>query len=882
MTAHTLTGIEIGRRFLRFFRERGHTVVPSSSLVPAGDPTLLFANAGMVQFKDVFLGLERPSYVRAVTLQRCMRVSGKHNDLEEVGPSPKHHTLFFMLGNFSFGDYFKRDAIPYAWEFVTKDLAIDTDRLVATVLLEDDESYAHWRAIGIPESRLFRMGEDTNFWAMGPTGPCGPNSELYYDWGSAACTCGRSDCSVALDNGCERWLEIWNLVFMQFNQAADGTRTPLPKPGVDTGMGLERIASVVQRAPSVYDTDLFTPILARIQKLLGHNDAQRKAAYVSYRVIADHGRAAAFLIADGVTPGNEGRAYVLRMILRRAIRFARRAGFEGPFLGQVADAVIDHMGADQPQLTERRDFITKVIGAEEARFSQTLSTGLERLAEVIAAARARGADRISGVDAFKLYDTYGFPVEMTRDVAREAGLSVDEDGFHREMEAQRERSLASSAVVASAEPTVLADLLATEFEGYTRSSLPATVLAVLKDGASVPVAAVGDDIIVVMDQTPFYGESGGQVGDTGELTARGLRVEITDTRRLAPTVTGHVGRILEGVLRPGGKVRATINRTRRAAVERNHTATHLLHRALQEVLGEHARQAGSLVAPDRLRFDFTHLAALTPVEREAVERRVNEIVLDARPVRVTTMTLEQAQRLGAMALFGEKYGERVRVVTVKDYSRELCGGTHLSSTGEIGQFVITGESSAASGIRRIEAVTGWTAYERARTQDRLLAELAGELRATPADVTARVRGLQEQVRALEHARKPRVDVDGGAATLKIATDVEDVHVEAHRIDGASHEDLRAAGDRLRQKSPRGVFVLGGVSDGRVNLVAMVTPDLHPHGLRADAVLRAVASRVGGTGGGKADLAQGGGRDAARLDAALDAVVDDVRQLMAAS
>lgn len=880
MTAHTLTGIEIGRRFLSFFEERAHTVVPSSSLVPAGDPTLLFTNAGMVQFKDVFLGLERRSYARAVTLQRCMRVSGKHNDLEEVGPSPKHHTLFFMLGNFSFGDYFKRDAIPYAWEFVTKDLAIDPDRLVATVHLEDDESHAHWRAIGIPEPRLFRMGEDTNFWAMGPTGPCGPNSELYYDWGPEACTCGRSDCSVALDNGCERWLEIWNLVFMQFNQAADGTRTPLPKPGVDTGMGLERIASVVQRAPSVYDTDLFTPILARIQKLLGHNDAQRKAAYVPYRVIADHGRAAAFLIADGVTPGNEGRAYVLRMVLRRAIRFARRAGFEGRFLGQVADAVIDHMGADQPQLTERRAFITKVIEAEEARFSQTLSTGLDRLADVIAAVRTRGSDRIPGVETFKLYDTYGFPIEMTRDVAREAGLTVDEDGFHREMEAQRERSRASSAAAASAAPTALGE--ATEFEGYTRSSQTATVLAILKDGASVPVAAAGDDIIVVMDRTPFYAESGGQVGDTGEVTARGLRVEITDTRRLAPTVTGHVGRMLEGVLRPGGKVRATIDRPRRASVKRNHTATHLLHRALQEVLGEHARQAGSLVAPDRLRFDFTHLAALTSVERDAVERRVNEIVLDARPVRAATMTLEQAQRLGAMALFGEKYGERVRVVTVKDYSRELCGGTHLSSTGEIGQFVITGESSAASGIRRIEAITGWTAYERAKTQDRLLAELAGDLRATPTELTVRVRALQEQVRALEHARRPRVEVDGTVTTLKVATDVEDVHVEAHRIDGASHEDLRAAGDRLRQKSPRGVFVLGGVSDGRVNLVAMVTPDLHTHGLRADAVLRAVASRIGGTGGGKADLAQGGGRDAARLDAALGAVVDDVRQLMAAS
>ncbi len=875
MKIRALPGIEIGRRFLKFFEERGHTIVPSSSLVPAGDPTLLFANAGMVQFKDVFLGQERRSYARAVTLQRCMRVSGKHNDLDAVGPSPRHHTLFFMLGNFSFGDYFKREAIPYAWEFVTRELGIDPERLVATVLHNDDESYGHWRLIGLPVSRVFRMGEETNFWAMGPTGPCGPNSELHYDWGPESCTCGRPDCSVALDNGCGRWLEIWNLVFMQFDQDAGGTRTPLPKPGVDTGMGLERIASVVQNTPSNYDTDLFTPILDRVQTMLGHTAEQRRDAYVPYRVIADHGRAAAFLIADGVTPGNEGRAYVLRMILRRAIRFGQRVGFHRPFLGEVAGAVIEHVGGDQPQLVERRAFITQVIEAEEIRFSHTLSAGLDRLADVVAATRERGRDVLPGTDVFRLYDTYGFPVEMTRDAARETGLGIDEDGFRREMEAQRRRSRGSTTAAAVAAPNAIADLAGTEFLGYTRESALATVLAVLKDGASVGEAEPGDEVVVVLDRTPFYAESGGQVGDTGTLTGRRLRVEIGDTRRLAPSVSGHSGRVVAGRLRPGTRVRATVDGKRRAAIKRHHTATHLLHRALQEVLGEHARQAGSLVAPDRLRFDFTHLAPLTPEEQEAIERRVNEVVLDNRPVRATSMSLEEARRQGAMALFGEKYGERVRVVTVKDYSRELCGGTHLSSTGEVGLFVITGESGAAAGVRRIEAVTGWPAYERARAQDHLLAALAAELRVTPGDLLDRAHRLQAQIRELERVARSRRtdDVPETVRTL----DVDGVRVVTLRIDGATHEALRAAGDRLRDRLGQGIIVLGGVAGDRVNLVAMVTPDLHGRGLRADAILRAVAARVGGTGGGKADLAQGGGREAARLDEALDAVADDVRQ-----
>jgi alanyl-tRNA synthetase len=888
VTASPLTqpagGLALARRFLQFFAARGHVIVPGSSLVPAGDPTLLFTNAGMVQFKDVFLGRERRSYTRAATLQRCLRVSGKHNDLEAVGPSPRHHTLFFMLGNFSFGDYFKSEAVAWAWEFVTRELAIPPERLVVTVLDGDRDAEAAWRALGIPSTRLLRMGEATNFWSMGDVGPCGPTSELHYDWGPAACTCGQPDCSVALDNGCARWLEIWNLVFMQYDQAPDGTRTPLPRPGVDTGMGLERIAAVIQQAPTNYDTDLFAPILDRIQRLLGHSAAQRAAATVPYRVIADHTRAATFLIADGVLPGNEGRAYVLRMILRRAMRFGRRAGFDGPFLGQVAAAVVDLMGEEFPELVRQRAFITEVLEAEEQRFSQTLAAGLERLGEVIAQARARGAREIPGGDVFRLYDTYGFPLEMTRDVAAEAGLGVDEAGFREALEEQRRRSRAETAETVARVAGHVPDALRaggvadTVFVGYTRARATARVLALLRDGAPVDAARAGDEVIVVLDRTPFYAEAGGQVGDTGVLAARGVRVTVTDTRRLTPGLIGHYGRVEEGQLRTGQRVRAAIDVARRAAIMRSHTATHLLHRALQEVLGEHARQAGSLVAPDRLRFDFTHLQPLSAEQREAVERRVNTVVLEGRRVRATVMPLEQALRLGAMALFGEKYGERVRVVTVADYSRELCGGTHLRSTADVGLFLITAEVGVAAGVRRIEALTGLAAYERARAAERALAELAAQLRVTPAEVPERVRRLQHEVRTLARQREaqglPAV-VDLAAAT----TDVDGVRVATARVDGATHDALRAAGDRLRAQVGRGVVVVGSAVGDRVHLVAMVTPDLHARGLRADALLRAVAERVGGTGGGRADLAQGGGRDPAALDAALAAVPAEVRRLL---
>jgi alanyl-tRNA synthetase len=880
-------GLAIARRFLAYFEARGHAVVRGSSLVPAGDPTLLFTNSGMVQFKDVFLGLEQRSYVRAATVQRCLRVSGKHNDLEAVGPSPRHHTLFFMLGNFSFGDYFKREAIPYAWEFVTRELGIAPDRLVATIFTGDDEALGAWRAIGLPHDRILQMGEKTNFWSMGDVGPCGPTSEIHYDWGPQRCTCGRPDCGVALDNDCQRWLEIWNLVFMQYNQTADGTRTLLPKPGVDTGMGLERVAAVAEQAATNYDTDLFTQIMAYIQALLGHTDAQRQAAIVPYRVIADHGRAAAFLLADGVSPGNEGRAYVLRMIMRRAIRFGRRAGFRGPFLAEVGKVVIEQFGEAFEELVRRREFILRMIEAEEERFAQTLTAGLDRLVEVIEAARARGEQVVPGADIFRLYDTFGFPVEMTRDVAAEEGLVIDEAGFRAAMEEQRRRSRAASGPTGDRQVDAtgaLADVLPTRFVGDTRDVSMAQVLAIIKNGHRVPDVAAGDEIVVILDRTPFYAEAGGQVGDTGTLRARGLVVEVADAQRVAPGVTGHVGRVARGRLREGMRVRAAIDAERRAAIRRNHTATHLLHRALQDVLGEHALQAGSLVAPDRLRFDFSHTGPLSGEQRDAVERRVNEMALAGRRVRARAMSLEQARRLGATALFGEKYGEQVRVVEIKGISRELCGGTHLANTAGVGQFVITGESSAAAGVRRIEAVTGWGAYERARAHDGLIAELAAIVRASPAELPERVWRLAESAKGGPRAAAGAVGATAATAgpetAVRVSAEVNGVRVVAARIDGATHEALRAAGDRLRDRMGAGVYVLAGKADDQVNLVTMVTAGVLRGGLRADALLRALAGPLGGAGGGRPELAQGGGGDAARLDEALVAAPEEVRRLLA--
>lgn len=872
---------QVADQFLEFFREHGHTVVPSSSLIPGNDPTLLFTNAGMVQFKETFLGQERRAYARAVSLQKCMRVQGKHNDLENVGPSPRHQTFFLMLGNFSFGDYFKDDAVAYAWELVTGTYGIDAGRLIITVLDQDEEAARAWRRVGVPDARILRMGEETNFWMMGEVGPCGPNSELHYDWGPQACTCRAPDCSVALDNGCMRWLEIWNLVFMQYDQQPGGARVRLPSPGVDTGMGLERIVSVLQGVNDDYGTDLFTPVLNRVHELAGYagaalpqmvQGAARESNRVAYRVMADHARAMTFLMGDGVVPGNEGRGYVLRMIMRRAMRFGRAAGLSGPFLRDLAAVVIAEMGGAYPDLRRQQSFILEAARAEEERFAQTLSGGLGRLEEVIADVGRRGVPVIAGEEVFRLYDTYGFPLEMTRDVAHERGLQIDEEGFARAMDAQRERARAAQTFAArdGGQPyaALAGEGVTCEFLGYRALQARGKVVALFVDGRRVDDAREGDQVDVVLDRTPFYAESGGQVGDTGRLRASKTEVAIADTQRPTGQVIVHRGTVTRGRLRVGQPLRAEVDAPRRTDIMRNHTATHLLHQALQEVLGGHARQSGSLVAPDRLRFDFVHLSPLTPDQREVIEQRVNAKIFDDLPVRARWMSYGDAVAAGATALFGEKYGDRVRVIGIDGYSRELCGGTHLTRTAQIGLFKITGEGGVAAGVRRIEAVTGRGAYALMRRQETALRSMAETLRAGPDEVPERVRRLAERVKELERQARSGPARSGAAGAiasraLEDAVEINGVRFVFETVDAAGPEALRAATDRVRDvlhaRGQRGVIVLGSDATGQV--VASRTRDA---AIDVGRFIKNLAAEFGGSGGGRADFAQGGLKDARRV------------------
>ena len=888
---------EIREAFLAYFEAQGHTRVPSASLVPPGDPTLLFTNAGMVQFKDVFLGLEQRPYRRATTAQKCMRVSGKHNDLENVGPSPRHHTFFEMLGNFSFGEYFKRDAVRYAWELTTGTFGIAPERLVLTVLRDDDEAAAAWAALGVPAERVARMGEATNFWSMGDVGPCGPTSELVYDRGPGACTCGRPDCSVLLDNGCGRWVEMWNLVFMEYNQTASGERTPLPRPGVDTGMGLERIVSVLQDAPTNYDTDLFVPILDGIQRdILGETDAERAAHTVAYRVLADHGRAMTFLVSDGVLPGNEGRGYVLRMVVRRALRYARQARAaapaprrDTPLLPRVADLVIRRMEAAYPELRRHRARIHEVLAAEEARFERTLDAGLERLDALIGETRARGLRALPGDEVFRLYDTYGFPPDLTRDVAREHGLEIDDAAFDEEMARQRERSRGALAFRFEApDRSLYAELRdavgATAFLGYDSLESDARVLALIVGGRRVEAAEDGQDVEVIADRTPFYAESGGQVGDAGEVrTPRGT-IAVADTQRPVPGLWVHRGRVTRGRVQVGEPARFAVDASRRRDIMRNHTATHLLHRALQEVLGEHARQAGSMVAPDRLRFDFVHPSAVAAPDLARIEDRVNEQIAASLPVTTAVMSRDDAVSSGATALFEEKYEEEVRVVSIDASSRELCGGTHVPDTSEIELFLITGEGSVGSGVRRIEAATGRGAAERLHDAEGKLREAAAELRAAPAEVPARVQQLSDRRRAAARAaERARVgaavpDLD---ALMRTARDVDGIAVVGATVVGATQESLRALGDRLKPRFPSGVIVAAGGAGARVEVVVMATPGAVARGAGASKVMQAMNRLLGTRGGGRPELAQGGGGDPNRLPEVMEALPEIVREVIAA-
>jgi alanyl-tRNA synthetase len=897
----TMTSAEIRQAFLDYFEENKHTIVPSSSLVPADDPTLLFTNAGMVQFKDAFLGLEERPYKRATTSQKCMRVSGKHNDLENVGPSPRHHTFFEMLGNFSLGDYFKRDAIRFAYECLTRVYGIAPERLYYTVHTGDDEAFDIWtKEMKVSPERVYRMGDKTNFWQMADVGPCGPTSELHYDWGKEFCTCGQPDCSVFLDNGCERWLEIWNLVFMQFNQAADGSRTPLPKPGVDTGMGLERIVSVVQNKRANYETDLFMPIMRRIQELLGHNEAQMQEHLVAYRVIADHGRAITFMIGDGVMPGNEGRSSVLRLILRRAARYGRLAGFAGPFLAKIADKVIEEMGDHYIELKARRQFILNVITQEEERFLKTFTNGLELIAGLVEKLKATGKTEIPGEDVFKLYATYGFPKDLTRIIAdEEYGFTIDEAGYQKAFDRHTEISggdkLGEIAVDVLQVYAGLFDHLKSEgklpesgvvHNPYDGTELPSSVVAILRDGTVVNSAGEGQKVEVVLAATPFYVESGGQVSDTGEIVHYAnpeampkWTIEVSSVVKPVNGLIVHEGMITEGTINVGDPAWAIVDYERRWDIMRNHTATHVLHRELRRVLGDHVAQAGSLVAPDRLRFDFSHTQMVSQSELDEIERACNEAILADFPVTAQQKSfnaLKQAIASGEiMALFGEKYGDVVRVIRIgadgQAYSRELCGGTHVERTAQIGGLHVTSEGSAAAGVRRIEAVTGRAAQELIQSRLVTLEQTAAFLGVAPEEVYRRsislMAQLQEHEKKLKELQRKLARVEFERLLAK-TREVKGIKVISLQVDAPDVALLREMSDWFRDRLGSGVVVLGAVLEGKPTIIATVTDDLVKRGLHAGKLVKEVAQVVGGGGGGKPTMAQAGGKDAAYLGDAL--------------
>jgi alanyl-tRNA synthetase len=868
-----MSASDVRSAFLEYFREHGHTVVPSSSLVPGNDPTLLFTNAGMVQFKDVFLGKEKRDYVRAVTSQRCVRAGGKHNDLENVGYTARHHTFFEMLGNFSFGDYFKREAIRYAWEFVTRRLKLDPARLWVSVYYEDNDAAEIWiNDIGVPAARVKRMGEASNFWAMGDTGPCGPCSEIFYDHGPEV----AGGPPGSPDEDGDRYVEIWNLVFMQYERAADGTLTALPKPSVDTGAGLERLAAVMQGVHSNYDIDLFRDLIAAAAAATGSSDHSSP----SLRVIADHIRACSFLIVDGVVPSNEGRGYVLRRIIRRAVRHGYQLGQSQPFFYKIVPALVKTMGGAFPELARAADHVARVLRQEEERFAETLAAGM---LQFDARMREQGGDTVAGTLVFLLHDTYGFPPDLTADIARERQLNVDMAGYEREMEAQRERARAASRFgVDQRGGAQVAER--SEFCGYEAIECQGRVVALLRNGVSVEALTAGESGEVILDRTVFYAESGGQVGDTGELIgAASTRFEVKDTLKRG-AAHSHIGRLIAGRLQVGDSVMERIDAERRAAIRLNHSATHLLHAALRKVLGTHVTQKGSLVAPDRLRFDYSHFQPLSSAERAQVETLVNDQIRANSEAATRLMDYEHAIAGGAMALFGEKYESRVRVLSMGDFSTELCGGTHVKRTGDIGIFHIVSETGVAAGVRRIEAVTGQAALDYVNRVDARLADIAGLVHGSADEAAAKVREALERIRALEKENrnlKDKLALGQGTDLAAAAVDVGGVMVLATRVDGADAGALRAAVDQLKSRLGSAIVVLGSVeSDSKVVLVAGVTADQTAR-VKAGELIGAVAAQVGGKGGGRADFAQAGGSRPQALDAALASVAPWVRARLAA-
>ncbi len=879
-----MTGAEIRKKFLDYFEERNHSVQPSASLVPQNDPTLMFTNAGMVQFKNVFLGQEKPSHPRAVTVQKCVRAGGKHNDLEMVGRTARHHTFFEMLGNFSFGDYFKEDAIAYAWEFLTQVIGLPEDRLYASVFESDDDAFRIWETtIGLPKERIYRMGEKDNFWAMGPTGPCGPCSEIYIDQGEAL-GCGQPECAVGCE--CDRYLEIWNLVFMQYDRDEAGTLNPLPKPCIDTGMGLERLTAVVQNKPSNYDCDLLMGIIEKIAEVTQVPYDPSKESGVSQRVIADHARSAAFLISDGVLPSNEGRGYVLRRIMRRALRHGRLLGRDTPFLFEVTDEVVSRFKDAYPDLENNRSFIQKVVRHEEQGFINTLTYGTQRLDEILETMKKENRATIPGEEIFKLYDTYGFPVDLVEETAKDSGYTLDMDGFNRAMQEQKTKAMASwkgsgEKSIAPVYNQILEQNGPTRFLGYETMRHDGRVIAIIVDQKETGQLNPGDEGELFFDQTPFYGESGGQVGDCGRANSDSVNMEVINATKPIPQLIAHKVKIGQGTVRIGDILHLEVDTERRSSTMYNHTATHLLHAALKETLGSHVKQAGSLVAPDKLRFDFTHFTPLTPQERLRLEDLVNDKIRGNISVQKQEMDIEQAIEEGAVALFGEKYGDRVRVIDVPGFSKELCGGTHVNATGEIGFFRITQETGIASGVRRIEAVTGPASYNRIQKEYQDMSAVRSLLKAQPDEEVARLEKIllrqKELEREVASLKEKLVSGKGsGGGILDDVQKVGDVSLLIKKLEGVDAKTLRNFIDNAKEQIKSGVVVAGGTDNGKVILAAGVTKDLVKT-YHAGNILKQISAIVGGSGGGRPDMAQAGGTQPEKLDEALSAVKELLSQ-----
>ena len=877
-----MTANEIRKKFLNFFAERGHTIVPSSSLIPKDDPTLLFTNAGMVQFKNCFLGIENRGYTRAASVQKCVRAGGKHNDLENVGYTARHHTFFEMLGNFSFGDYFKKESITWGWDFLTREMKLPKEKLWVTIYEDDDEAFSIWHdVVGVPAERIVRMGMESNFWMMGETGPCGPCSEIIFDQGPSV-GCGRPDCSVFCD--CDRFLELWNHVFTQYERDEAGNLKPLPKPNIDTGMGLERLAAVIQGVKSNYDTDLFKPIIRAMEKISGVKYGENEEYDVSLRVIADHSRAVTFLLGDGCLPSNEGRGYVLRRILRRAVRHGKILGLNHPFLHELVPVIISLMEEPYPDLRDKRSFIEKVVMNEEQRFNETLDTGLRILREETAALLGEGKKVVPGDLVFRLYDTFGFPVDLTADIVRKDGLKLDMEGFERAMEAQREKARESwkgsgEAALSDAYKNLAAKGITVSFTGYHGVvEGKSRVVGLLKNDEEVEELNVGEKGEIIVEETPFYGEKGGQVGDTGIIEGEGFVFEVWDTAWPLETLITHIGKVKNGSVRIGDEVTLRVNEPARRAIEANHSGTHVLNAALRQVLGDHVKQAGSYVAPDRLRFDFTHFSRLEDEELEKIEQIANAYIRMNAPVETTVMDKEEAMKTGAVAVFDEKYGATVRVVKMGNFSMELCGGTHVENTGAIGAIKILSESAVAAGVRRIEAITGEEAAKYTQRLEKELKRAAQVLKVSPLEVVDRIEKLLKHQRELER----EIETLKGKLTTRDSRDMMDkvrevngIKILSTQVEAPDVQTLRDYGDKIRDRLGSGIVLLGSRVDGKAMILCMVTKDL-TNRFHSGEIVRKIAPLVEGKGGGKPEMAQAGGPRGDKLEEALEKIWEIVK------